>query len=45
MIPEIQRMVGAYTRAELMEIFERARKEERPTGEVADAIADERFTR
>lgn len=29
----------------LMEIFERARKEERPTGEVADAIAEERFRR
>ncbi len=29
----------------LMEIFERARKEERPTGEVADAIAEERFKR
>ncbi|MBI1905997.1 MAG: Glu/Leu/Phe/Val dehydrogenase [Rhodocyclales bacterium] len=29
----------------LMEIFARARKEERPTGEVADAIAEERFTR
>ncbi|MDI3515119.1 MAG: leucine dehydrogenase [Rhodocyclaceae bacterium] len=29
----------------LMEVFERARKEERPTGEVADAIAEERFTR
>lgn len=29
----------------LMEIFERARKEERPAGEVADAIAEERFKR
>jgi leucine dehydrogenase len=29
----------------LMEIFERARKEERPTGEVADVIAEERFKR
>lgn len=29
----------------LLEIFERARKEERPTGEVADAIAEERFGR
>lgn len=29
----------------LMEIFERARKEERPTDEVADAIAEERFKR
>ncbi len=29
----------------LMEIFARARKEERPTGEVADAIAEERFRR
>ena len=29
----------------LMEVFERARKEERPTGEVADAIAEERFQR
>ena len=29
----------------LMEIFARARKEERPTGEVADAIAEERFKR
>lgn len=29
----------------LMEIFERAGKEERPTGEVADAIAEERFKR
>ncbi|WBL65081.1 Glu/Leu/Phe/Val dehydrogenase dimerization domain-containing protein [Thauera sp. WB-2] len=29
----------------LMEVFERARKEERPTGEVADAIAEERFKR
>ena len=28
----------------LMEVFERARKEERPTGEVADVIAEERFT-
>jgi hypothetical protein len=28
-----------------MEVFERARKEERPTGEVADAIAEERFQR
>lgn len=27
----------------LLEIFARARKEERPTGEVADAIAEERF--
>jgi leucine dehydrogenase len=26
-----------------MEIFERARREERPTQEVADAIAEERF--
>ncbi len=29
----------------LMEIFERARREERPTAEVADAIAEERFRR
>lgn len=29
----------------LMEIFARARKEGRPTGEVADTIAEERFTR
>ncbi|WP_332671446.1 Glu/Leu/Phe/Val dehydrogenase dimerization domain-containing protein [Aromatoleum sp.] len=29
----------------LIEIFARARKEERPTGEVADAIAEERFKR
>ena len=29
----------------LMEVFGRARKEERPTGEVADAIAEERFKR
>ena len=29
----------------LMEVFERARSEERPTGEVADAIAEERFKR
>jgi leucine dehydrogenase len=29
----------------LMEVFERARAEERPTGEVADAIAEERFKR
>lgn len=29
----------------LMEVFERARKEERPTNEVADAIAEERFRR
>ena len=29
----------------LLEIFERARKEERPTGEVADVIAEERFKR
>ena len=29
----------------LMEVFERARTEERPTGEVADAIAEERFQR
>ena len=29
----------------LMEVFERSRKEERPTGEVADAIAEERFGR
>lgn len=29
----------------LLEIFARARKEERPTGEVADAIAEERFGR
>ncbi len=29
----------------LLEIFERARKEERPTGEVADVIAEERFRR
>lgn len=29
----------------LMEIFERARQEERPTGEVADVIAEERFRR
>lgn len=29
----------------LLEIFERAAKEERPTGEVADVIAEERFKR
>jgi leucine dehydrogenase len=29
----------------LLEVFARARKEERPTGEVADAIAEERFKR
>ena len=29
----------------LMEVFERARAEERPTGEVGDAIAEERFKR
>ncbi|WP_341645872.1 Glu/Leu/Phe/Val dehydrogenase dimerization domain-containing protein [Thauera sp. SDU_THAU2] len=29
----------------LMEVFERAGREERPTGEVADAIAEERFRR
>ena len=29
----------------LLEIFERARQEERPTGEVADAIAEARFKR
>ncbi|MBS0545400.1 MAG: Glu/Leu/Phe/Val dehydrogenase [Proteobacteria bacterium] len=29
----------------LLEVFERSRKEERPTGEVADAIAEERFKR
>lgn len=29
----------------LLEIFARARQEERPTGEVADAIAEERFQR
>ena len=29
----------------LIEIFARARQEERPTGEVADAIAEERFKR
>ena len=29
----------------LMEVFERAREEERPTGEVADMIAEERFRR
>ena len=29
----------------LMEIFERARAEGRPTGEVADVIAEERFKR
>jgi len=29
----------------LMEVFQRARREERPTGEVADAIAEERFKR
>jgi leucine dehydrogenase len=29
----------------LLEIFARARKEERPTGEVADVIAEERFRR
>ena len=29
----------------LLEIFARARAEERPTGEVADAIAEERFRR
>lgn len=29
----------------LIEIFERARQEERPTGEVADVIAEERFKR
>lgn len=32
-------------RANLMEVFERAREEERPTAEVADAIAEERFKR
>ena len=32
-------------RDNLMEVFERARAEERPTGEVADAIAEERFRR
>ena len=32
-------------RDNLMEVFERARAEERPTGEVADAIAEERFQR
>ena len=30
-------------RDNLMEVFERAREEERPTAEVADAIAEERF--
>ncbi|NLF55496.1 MAG: amino acid dehydrogenase, partial [Thauera phenolivorans] len=29
----------------LMAVFARARREERPTGEVADAIAEERFRR
>ena len=32
-------------RENLMEVFERAREEERPTAEVADAIAEERFRR
>ena len=32
-------------RDNLMEVFERAREEERPTAEVADAIAEERFRR
>ena len=32
-------------RDNLMEVFERAREEERPTGEVADTIAEERFRR
>ncbi|MBV2262464.1 MAG: amino acid dehydrogenase [Thauera sp.] len=32
-------------RANLMEVFERAREEARPTAEVADAIAEERFKR
>jgi leucine dehydrogenase len=32
-------------RENLMEVFERAREEERPTGEVADTIAEERFRR
>ncbi len=32
-------------RDNLMEVFARAREEERPTGEVADAIAEERFRR
>ena len=32
-------------RDNLMEVFARAAKEERPTGEVADAIAEERFKR
>ena len=32
-------------RDNLIEVFERARQEERPTGEVADAIAEERFKR
>lgn len=40
LIPHIE---GIYDN--LMEIFERARTEERPTGEVADAIAEERFKR
>ena len=31
--------------ATLLEIFERADKEARPTGEVADALAEERFKR
>ncbi|HRQ55930.1 MAG TPA: Glu/Leu/Phe/Val dehydrogenase [Azoarcus taiwanensis] len=39
----IRHIEGIYDN--LMEIFERARKEERPTGEVADAIAEERFKR
>lgn len=37
----IRHVEGIYDN--LMEIFERARQEERPTGEVADAIAEERF--
>ena len=32
-------------RENLMEVFERAREEERPTAEVVDAIAEERFRR
>ena len=32
-------------RDNLMEVFERAREEDRPTAEVADAIAEERFRR
>lgn len=37
----IKHIDGIY--GNLMEIFERARNEERPTGEIADVIAEERF--